>query len=646
MHAAEDDRKQPALDALEGSLASCPHASSCAGCPYIELPYDEQLHRKRERVEAALARHGELRGITTQPCVGADPIVGYRSRAKLMVAPGPRIGLYGRHGRHVVVDIPQCLVLSPALREVADVLRRSIEESSSPVLVPFDPTTNEGVLVAIDLREVQNDGSAGVLVTLVLDTGNAPSQSVLEEAGEALRRASNRVLGVAANLRARSAPQVLGPETVVLVGPSHARDKLGRVFQLASYGSFVQAHRGQAARIHELLVRELADTGRGGMDLRILELYGGSGAIGLSFAAQGAELVMVESFSPAAESARRAAKMQGIDRVRVICADAAEAAAKLAADGERFDAVIVNPPRRGLPVEVRTTLARLAPDVVAYVSCDPDTLGRDLGHFARLGYSTSRVAPFDMIPLTEEVESVAVLRRAPCPLPTVLYEDEDVLVIDKPPHEPTTPQGEHSHSLLERVRSELGFPEATPVHRLDLGTSGLIVVAKRPDVVSLWSRALGSESARKIYLAAVKGITPSKGTIARALRDAGRMLPSRTRYRRLAVLAGHSLLRVLPEEGRTHQIRRHLRGIGHPVLGDERYGHKPSNRHFLEKYGLDRTFLHCVRLELSHPRTNESLILESPLPGDLRSVLERTCGRDEALRLQDRKSLGGGASSA
>src|SRR5690606_33705147 len=98
-----------------------------------------------------------------------------------------------------------------------------------------------------------------------------------------------------------------GPETVVLVGPSHARDKLGRVFQLASYGSFVQAHRGQAARIHELLVRELADTGRGGMDLRILELYGGSGAIGLSFAAQGAELVMVESFSPAAESARRAA---------------------------------------------------------------------------------------------------------------------------------------------------------------------------------------------------------------------------------------------------------------------------------------------------------------------------------------------------
>src|SRR5690606_35191222 len=234
-----------------------------------------------------------------------------------------------------------------------------------------------------------------------------------------------------------------------------------------------------------------------------------------------------------------------------------------------------------------------------------------------------------------------VLRSGRRPLPAVVFEDDEVLVIDKPPHEPTTPQGEHSSSLLERVRSELGLPNATPVHRLDIGTSGLIVIAKHPQAFAPWHQALGAASARKIYLAAVKGITPSKGSIARPLRDGDRSVTARTRYRRLAVLAGHSLLRVLPEEGRTHQIRRHLRSIGHPVLGDERYGHQPSNRHFFEKYGLDRTFLHCVRLELTHPHSGASLILESPLPGDLRSVLERTGGKDEALRLQDRKSLGG-----
>lgn len=458
-------------------------------------------------------------------------------------------------------------------------------------------------------------------------------------AAEAVRAASPRVLGVAANLRAQSAPQVLGPETTVLSGVGEARDRMGRAWQVVSHGSFVQAHRGQAARIHELLASEIGQEADGGLaGKRILDLYGGSGAIGLSLAASGAELAMVESFAPAADGARRAAEEQGLAGVRIFAGDAGEGAAQLAAEGLRFDAVVANPPRRGLAPEVRATIARLDPEVVAYVSCDPDTLTRDMGHFARLGYAAAHVQPFDMIPLTEEVESVAVLRRAPKPAPRILYEDDDVLVIDKPPHEPTTPQGEHAVSLLERVRSLLDLPTATPVHRLDIGTSGLLIIARRPDLVAPWKRALAS--GRKIYLAAVKGITKAKGTIARPLREGGRMLPSRTRYRRLAILSGHSLVRVLPEEGRTHQIRRHLQGIGHPVLGDERYGHLPSNRHFLEKYGLDRSFLHCVRLELESPRSGTPLIVESPLPGDLRGVLERTCGIEEIQRLELRKSLG------
>ena len=88
----------------------CPHSASCAGCPYLELAYDEQLRRKGERVREAMARHAELAAVTTEPCIAAEPRVGYRSRAKLMVAPGPRIGLYGRHQRHVVVDVPHCIV--------------------------------------------------------------------------------------------------------------------------------------------------------------------------------------------------------------------------------------------------------------------------------------------------------------------------------------------------------------------------------------------------------------------------------------------------------------------------------------------------------------------------------------------------------
>jgi 23S rRNA (uracil1939-C5)-methyltransferase len=100
------------------------------------------------------------------------------------------------------------------------------------------------------------------------------------------------------------------------------------------------------------------------------------------------------------------------------------------------------------------------------------------------------------------------------------------------------------------------------------------------------------------------------------------------------------VLRVVPEQGRTHQIRRHLAAIGHPILGDDRYGHAPTNRFFEEKNVLDRTFLHCVRLEVTHPVTQNRLIIEAPLPGDLRAVLERTSGPGTLRFLDHKQALG------
>jgi 23S rRNA (uracil1939-C5)-methyltransferase len=101
----------------------------------------------------------------------------------------------------------------------------------------------------------------------------------------------------------------------------------------------------------------------------------------------------------------------------------------------------------------------------------------------------------------------------------------------------------------------------------------------------------------------------------------------------------------MPEQGRTHQIRRHLSQIGHPVLGDERYGHAPTNRHFEEKYGLDRTFLHCVRFELEHAHSQARLVVESPLPGDLQTVLERAGGPGTLRFLDQKNALGRNTSS-
>jgi 23S rRNA (uracil1939-C5)-methyltransferase len=623
---------------------ACEHADRCGGCPIIALPYGEQLALKRGRVVQSVARYPALELVYTEPVAPAEPITAYRTRAKMIVGPGARIGLFAKGGGHQVVDIPNCRVMSPALVKIAEAmrLRAQADAATGGPLAAFDPSGG-GALRALDLREVRSapDAPPQVLVTWVVQRSRIPSIDSLKEAAARFVAEVPEVLGISANFHEGDAPQILGAETVLLAGVASATDALGSSTHLATYGSFVQAHRGQAARVHAILADSLGLTKARDerRSPRLVDLYGGSGAIALGLAATGAQVHLVESFAPAVQHAKQSAEAQNL-RVTGECGDVAGAVKAMVERGERFDAAVVNPPRRGMSPMAREWLARLEPAAIAYVSCDPDTLARDLDHFLRLGYATSELRPLDMIPLTDEVETVAILRRTALPTPRVLFEDEDVLIVEKGAHEPTTPQGEYAGSLLTRARKIPGAEDAVPIHRIDIGTSGLVMLAKSPSFVAPWAAALGAASTRKIYVAATRGVTPSKGAITRELREEGKMYPARTRYRRLAVASGHSVLRVIPEQGRTHQIRRHLAAIGHPVLGDDRYGHVPTNRFFEEKNGLDRAFLHCVRIEIDHPRTNARLIVEAPLPGDLRAVLERTSGPGTLRFLDHKNALG------
>src|SRR6185369_8017593 len=142
---------------------------------------------------------------------------------------------------------------------------------------------------------------------------------------------------------------------------------------------------------------------------------------------------------------------QGLRGLDVRTGDVADVVSSLADQGETFDAVVMNPPRRGVSPAAREMIALLGAPLLIYVSCDPDTLARDLDHFSRLGYTASELVPFDMIPLTEEVETVCILRRSPPPPPRILYDDEDIIVVDKGLHEPVKPDdGEYGSSLLNR----------------------------------------------------------------------------------------------------------------------------------------------------------------------------------------------------
>jgi 23S rRNA (uracil1939-C5)-methyltransferase len=532
-----------------------------------------------------------------------------------MVAAGSRVGLYGKDGSHDVVDTPMCVVLSPALSSVVANLRERIardEEAGGPLAPRV--SQEQGGLTAIDVREVRTGEDVRVLVTWVVAPGRRVKLESLRAAAASLLQDMPVVHGVAVNLHDGHSPQVLGAETLLLAGQGWAKDEVGASVHRATVGSFVQAHRGQAARVHAAI----ADVVFAGRDRkpRVLDLYGGSGAIALGLASRGADVVMVESFGPACEQASLAARDAGV-MMSVVSSDVGKALSALSRNARPFDVAVVNPPRRGLAPDVRTAISAMKPGAIVYVSCQPETLARDLEHLARLGYAAEGLAPLDMIPLTEEVETVVVLRASSPPSPVILYEDDEVVVVDKPPHEPVTPQGEHERSLLVRVQQRVrGSAEAVPVHRLDVGTSGVVIFAKRASVAGAWSRAL-QEGGEKVYLALVRGDPGERRTVTKPIPTGGQQKAARTDVERVNLFGAHALVRVVPHEGRRHQIRRHLAALGHPVLGDDRYGHAASNRFFLERHGLDRTFLHAARLSLEHPTRRRTLVVESTLPGDL-----------------------------
>lgn len=208
----------------------------------------------------------------------------------------------------------------------------------------------------------------------------------------------------------------------------------------------------------------------------------------------------------------------------------------------------------------------------------------------------------------------------------LLFVDDDVVVADKPSglivhrgwaNDPDT--------AMFRVRDALGGDHVYPVHRLDRGTSGALLFARRRDAAAPLARAFEEGRVERQYLALVRGEPPSEGVIDWPIRvrDGGPRVPALTRFRRVerSPVDRCSLVLAAPETGRLHQIRRHLRHISHPLVGDVNYGSGEINRHYRATYGLHRLALHAYRLAFPHPVTGARVEVTAPVPSDLGGAL-------------------------
>ncbi|MDX2010339.1 MAG: RluA family pseudouridine synthase [Myxococcaceae bacterium] len=224
----------------------------------------------------------------------------------------------------------------------------------------------------------------------------------------------------------------------------------------------------------------------------------------------------------------------------------------------------------------------------------------------------------------------------------VLLEDDFILVLDKPSGMAVhTGSGITSGTVVDLVRAYLGDKAerngftASPAHRIDRETSGVLVVAKRRPAMVHFTEVFTKHLAKKQYLVLVKGKLPkSSGLIdlplaehqqtaeSRAKRGVN-LQEARTRYTVLAQTSQVAFVSCTIETGRTHQIRRHFAAIGHPVAGDPKHGDFAFNRDAKAKWGLGRLFLHSTRLEFPHPKGRERTIVAAPLPDALAEVLKR-----------------------
>jgi 23S rRNA pseudouridine1911/1915/1917 synthase len=244
-----------------------------------------------------------------------------------------------------------------------------------------------------------------------------------------------------------------------------------------------------------------------------------------------------------------------------------------------------------------------------------------------------RVEPGDRITVHLPEEKEEPIRPEEIPL-DIVYEDDHMLAVNKPAGMVVHPGAGHSSgtlvnallAYLPAIADVGGLERAGIVHRLDKDTSGVLLVAKDPDVLSALQRQFKRRQVRKSYLALVEDqVYPPEGIIEApvgrdrkrrkqmSVRRSGR--PSVTQYRVIESFPEHSLLEVRPHTGRTHQVRVHLAWMGYPLVGDRTYGRR---RQRLLK---QRHFLHAQEIEITHPVSGESLTVTAPLPPELQTVL-------------------------
>jgi len=370
-------------------IVDCPHRVECGACSFLLRPYGEQLERKRRRLMDVL---GEQIRLAPRKVLGTMPsprIDGYRNRAKMAISSDREhrssLGYFQRRSREVV-DAPHCGVLIPDLLETTQQLRRLL---NSGARFPF-------ALRHIDLR--CGSDPARQHLTLVIKAEKIPKLPI-----DAIMEACPNLAGIGVNLNPKGGAQVIkGPIEPVVGAREVFVDSAGLSLRV-SPGSFFQVNLGLLPEIHARMAEFL---GRGTL---LLDLYSGVGTHGLALRERFKRVLCVEGVRSSVADAKASITAGRVDNVEVLGSPIHRSIRRLRS--EKPEAVILNPSAAGADPPALETIVDSTARSLAYLSCDPTTLARDVAILIKGGFKLDSVEVVDMMPQTRQVESLAFLRR-------------------------------------------------------------------------------------------------------------------------------------------------------------------------------------------------------------------------------------------
>lgn len=375
----------------------CPVADKCGGCHLLHLSYAEQLKLKEKRLHELCGKFGKF-----EPIIGMEQSYYYRNKVHAAFGEDRKhniiSGIY-EESTHRIVPVDSCLLEN----QKADAIIVSIRKlMKSFKMRPYNEKSGYGLLRHVLVRTGYFTGQ--IMVVLVLTSPILPSKNNFVKA---LLKEHPEITTIVVNVNNRFTSMVLGDKEQVIYGKGYIEDELlGKTFRISSK-SFYQVNPVQTQTLYGKAMEFAGLTGKE----VVLDAYCGTGTIGIIASDHAKEVIGVELNKAAVQDARINAKRNQVKNISFYEKDAGEFMVQLASQGGKVDVVIMDPPRAGSDEAFLSSVATLSPKRVVYISCNPETLARDLKYLTKKGYRMKKGVGVDMFPWTNSIEAVCLLEK-------------------------------------------------------------------------------------------------------------------------------------------------------------------------------------------------------------------------------------------